>query len=203
MQVVHEMDVLRAKNKKLLDEADNRRFQMRLQMAVIAIVSVFVGIIGVFYVRLKKFVRSLYKLNVEQSKATGIIAPLLKKEQQLEETDQQLYALYVMVLQKLEEERMFENPVLAIQDICDSLKSNRSYVSMAINKFSSTNFAGMVSRLWVNEARKLLLDTDQSLTLTDISTRVGFSNRVSFYRQFKDHTGFSPNEFTELTLRQV
>jgi YesN/AraC family two-component response regulator len=197
------MDVLRAKNKKLLDEADNRRFQMRLQMAVIAIVSVFVGIIGVFYVRLKKFVRSLYKLNVEQSKATGIIAPLLKKEQQLEETDQQLYALYVMVLQKLEEERMFENPVLAIQDICDSLKSNRSYVSMAINKFSSTNFAGMVSRLWVNEARKLLLDTDQSLTLTDISTRVGFSNRVSFYRQFKDHTGFSPNEFTELTLRQV
>jgi YesN/AraC family two-component response regulator len=197
------MDVLRAKNKKLLDEADNRRFQMRLQMAVIAIVSVFVGIIGVLYVRLKKFVRSLYKLNVEQSKATGIIAPLLKKEQQLEETDQQLYALYVMALQKLEEERMFENPVLAIQDICDSLKSNRSYVSMAINKFSSTNFAGMVSRLWVNEARKLLLDTDQSLTLTDISTRVGFSNRVSFYRQFKDHTGFSPNEFTELTLRQV
>ena len=203
MQVVDEMDVLRAKNKKLLDEADNRRFQMRLQMAVIAIVSVFVGIIGVLYVRLKKFVRSLYKLNVEQSKATGIIAPLLKKEQQLEETDQQLYALYVMVLQKLEEERMFENPVLAIQDICDSLKSNRSYVSMAINKFSSTNFAGMVSTLWVNEARKLLLDTDQSLTLTDISTRVGFSNRVSFYRQFKDHTGFSPNEFTELTLRQV
>ncbi len=202
MQVVHEMDVLRAKNKKLLDEADNRRFQMRLQMAVIAIVSVFVGIIGVFYVRLKKFVRSLYKLNVEQSKATGIIAPLLKKEQQLEETDQQLYALYVMALQKLEEERMFENPVLAIQDICDSLKSNRSYVSMAINKFSSTNFAGMVSRLWVNEARKLLLDTDQSLTLTDISTRVGFSNRVSFYRQFKDHTGFSPNEFRELPLRQ-
>jgi YesN/AraC family two-component response regulator len=197
------MDVLRAKNKKLLDEADNRRFQMRLQMAVIAIVSVFVGIIGVLYVRLKKFVRSLYKLNVEQSKATGIIAPLLKKEQQLEETDQQLYALYVMALQKLEEERMFENPVLAIQDICDSLKSNRSYVSMAINKFSSTNFAGMVSTLWVNEARKLLLDTDQSLTLTDISTRVGFSNRVSFYRQFKDHTGFSPNEFTELTLRQV
>ena len=111
-----------------------------------------------------------------------------------------MYDLYLSILQKLEEERLYENPSFAIQDICDKLKSNRSYISMAINQYSNTNFAGLVSRLRVNEARKLMLDIANPLSLTEISTRAGFSNRVSFYRQFKEITGLSPTEFRALTV---
>ena len=81
--------------------------------------------------------------------------------------------------------------------------ADRSYISMAINQYSNTNFAGLVSRLRVNEARKLMLDIANPLSLTEISTRAGFSNRVSFYRQFKEITGLSPTEFRALTVENA
>jgi YesN/AraC family two-component response regulator len=200
MKVVHELSVIQAKNKKLLEEAENRKFYMRLQLLFIVVISVFVSIVSVLYFRLKKYVLSLYKLNVEQTVSSGIVLPSFKQELQVAENGDQLYDLYLSILQKLEEERLYENPSFAIQDICEKLKSNRSYISMAINQYSNTNFAGLVSRLRVNEARKLMLDIANPLSLTEISTRAGFSNRVSFYRQFKEITGLSPTEFRALTV---
>ena len=55
-----------------------------------------------------------------------------------------------------------------------------------------------MNRYRVNEARRLILEGKPDTSLNDIALQAGFTNRVSFYRQFKDITGISPSEFLKL-----
>lgn len=77
--------------------------------------------------------------------------------------------------------------------------SNRKYISQAINRHSNINFNGLVNRLRVNEARRLMIE-EPNKSLGEVMDESGFSNRVTFYRQFKEITGFSPSEFQTLLL---
>ena len=64
--------------------------------------------------------------------------------------------------------------------------------------YSDTGFSGMMNRYRVNEARRLILEGKPDTSLNDIALQAGFTNRISFYRQFKEITGISPSEFRKL-----
>jgi AraC-like DNA-binding protein len=55
-----------------------------------------------------------------------------------------------------------------------------------------------ISYVRLQDREVWLLDQQQELSLTEVASRSGFANRVSFYRQFKELTGFSPMEFQDL-----
>lgn len=197
MKVLYEVDEIVTKNKLLEEDVAHRKVQLWLMLCAILIVSTAIGIITYLYFRLKRYVKTLYKLNLEQANSPVALPPVFPQIQS-DKKDNQLYELYMEILSKIGEENLHLNSKISLQEVSDIVQSNRSYVSQAIKKYGDTNFSGLVSLFRVNTARQLILSQGSDLSLTEIADQSGFSNRVSFYRQFKEITGFSPTEFRDI-----
>jgi AraC-like DNA-binding protein len=105
--------------------------------------------------------------------------------------------LYFNRIRKLvEEEKLFLNPKLTINDISSRLDLNINYISKAINTVGNCNFFEFINRYRVNEFKTQVMNTENSnYTLLAIATQCGFNSKASFNRIFKNITGLTPAEF--------
>lgn len=82
---------------------------------------------------------------------------------------------------------------LSLNFLADKFNISPSYLSKIIKKRCGVGFAGYIAALRIDNAKKLLLTTNK--TITDIYTESGFNNRRTFIRTFKAYVGVSPTEF--------
>jgi AraC-like DNA-binding protein len=68
-------------------------------------------------------------------------------------------------------------------------------LSELFNIHMATSFYDYLNHLRYEESIKLLQDTRQVCSITDIAYRSGFNNRNSFYKVFKEKTGLTPTQF--------
>lgn len=68
-------------------------------------------------------------------------------------------------------------------------------LSELFNIHMSTSFYDYLNHLRYEESIRLLQDTRQACSITDIAYRSGFNNRNSFYKVFKEKTGLTPTQF--------
>lgn len=68
-------------------------------------------------------------------------------------------------------------------------------LSELFNIHMSTSFYDYLNDLRYEESIKLLQNTRQECSITDIAYRSGFNNRNSFYKVFKEKTGLTPTQF--------
>ncbi len=69
----------------------------------------------------------------------------------------------------------------------------RKDASLLIRKYLDTNFKGYLNQLRLNEASRLLKETDKQVT--EIAISVGYKNISHFSRTFRERFGVSPKEF--------
>ena len=67
---------------------------------------------------------------------------------------------------------------------------------MFLWEYFGERFLTIRKRLRIEDAKELLLKRPY-LTQTEISRRIGFSDKSDFRRAFKDETGYSPNNWRE------
>lgn len=72
---------------------------------------------------------------------------------------------------------------------------NEDYMGQIFKKATGTNISNYINTSRINAARELLVDTD--VKVIDIAYHVGFDNLTHFHRQFKIHTGSTPNEYRQ------
>lgn len=220
LKVLYELDKAGIKNEALRKENDNLERQRILLFTIAAIL--FLGGEWIYrqHRKLSGFVKSLFMLNLEQGKlqepmvhqmpkaedgpsvfTEGIVIPeqVRVKETETEVDQHESVKRYQQIVSLISEERLFTDPEFSLQKLTTKMGSNQKYISQAINRHSNTNFNGLVNRLRVNEARRLMID-EPNKSLGEVMDESGFSNRVTFYRQFKEITGFSPSEFQTLLL---
>ncbi len=101
--------------------------------------------------------------------------------------------LFEQIDRLMREEKVYRDCNLNIDMIADKLKTNRKYISKAINQYSGHNFFYFINQFRVEEATKLLTQSD--LLLKQISTKVGYSNVTSFYRAFNKEVGCAPSVY--------
>lgn len=195
MQALYELDRKTQSIQQLEADVRSRNLQLGLLATLLISSSIGAGAIILQHLRLKRYVKTLFQLNSEQARK-----PTLSDSVQLstKEGETQLFDLYRRIVGQMELEQWYLDPQLGLQDVATKMGSNQTYISQAINTYSGTNVAGFVNRFRINEARRILLNSDRKIPMTEVAKRSGFSNRVSFYRQFKEMTGFSPTEFVEL-----
>lgn len=94
-----------------------------------------------------------------------------------------------------EKSEIYKHPQLTIEDLAKQLNTNKTYISVGINKFYGGNFNQLVNSYRILEAQKLLLETEHSVQ--EIAWNVGFNTRSSFYNAFKEHVqeNLSPSEW--------
>ena len=114
-------------------------------------------------------------------------------EQASEESDQ-IEQLRYRIESLMEKERLYLQPELKVSDVAKYMSTNRDYIYQAINVKMGVSFSKYVNKKRVEHAKKLLQDTP-SISMRDLSISSGFNSQASFYRNFKLHTGISPQKY--------
>ncbi|MDE7204487.1 MAG: AraC family transcriptional regulator, partial [Lachnospiraceae bacterium] len=77
--------------------------------------------------------------------------------------------------------------------ISNYVSMNYSLFSYAFKQYTGKNFVNYLKALRVNEAKRLLEETD--MRVIEISQKVGYENEKHFMKLFKSQCGVSPTEY--------
>jgi len=177
-------------------------------LAIVFFSFIFITITYTNYLKLNKAHLKLVDKSLEAAYAN---APLNNHEQKFisnkHTNDEFSIKENIELIKKLkrfvENDKVFLQKEISINDVARHLNSNRTYLSRAINVVLKKSFTTYINDLRIKEAiRKISSQECKQKTLEGISSEVGFSNRVSFNTAFKRYTGFLPSYFIkELSQR--
>lgn len=118
--------------------------------------------------------------------------------------------LFNKVIETIDNDQLFLNPDLDQKTLTRILGTNKKYLYEAIKLHGESNFRGIINRLRVNHAKKIIENTivnTKSINFGELYANSGFNANSSFYRIFKSTTGLSPaeyaNEFKKEYFKQL
>jgi AraC-like DNA-binding protein len=94
----------------------------------------------------------------------------------------------------MEDERLYSDDQLTLQDLADELSITPHQLSQLLNDRLNTNFNTFVNQHRINEAKEMLLNNADKTVLA-IALEVGFNSKSAFYEAFSRFTGMSPQNF--------
>ena len=97
--------------------------------------------------------------------------------------------------------KRYRNPKYTALQLSEDIGVNTRYLSAAIQKHYGCNFATLVNKLRIEDAKEMLSATECTLTMEDLSYSAGFSTRQSFYNAFSKYVGMTPSVYRERVLR--
>ncbi|MBZ4652658.1 MAG: hypothetical protein JG761_1458 [Proteiniphilum sp.] len=105
--------------------------------------------------------------------------------------------------QLMQEEKIYLNPELRLNELAALLGTNRTYASQLIHNQRNLNFCDYVNDYRIQHAKKLLSETaDEPLPIEEVALRSGFASNSTFYRVFTGKVGISPSRYRKLNGRQ-
>ena len=122
----------------------------------------------------------------EEENELGLATPQLINENKFSEAIQHL----------VEEEKLYLQPNLKIDDLAKRLNTNRNYVYQAINVGMGLSFTTYINQKRIEYAKHLIEENPKAL-LTEISLKSGFTSTSAFYRNFKTFIGCSPSKYQQ------
>ena len=106
--------------------------------------------------------------------------------------------LKTRLLKLFEHDKIYQVNELRISTVCESLLTNRTYISKLINDEFEMNFNEFVNKYRVEEAKQLLLSRENNkFTMEYIAQQAGFGSVASFSRVFKEIEGTTPGKYRE------
>ncbi len=176
----------------------------RIRESLLWLVSIFLGISLISVLLFLRFrhnkLRQLYQKNIElleeheknlHYRLSDNITTIIKEGQSEEEN------LFNRLQSILEEEKLFTNSRLQINDLAERLSSNQKYISRTINQNFGSNFNDYLNSYRVDEAKKLIL-AHKHLSVDQIMHNCGFRSRSTFAAAFKKFSGMTPGEFRKI-----
>lgn len=115
--------------------------------------------------------------------------------------------LFWQALHKVRDEQYFLKSDLTIEMLADILNTNRSYLSVSINRFCDKGFSVWLNNFRIQHAEQLMRE-NPSIALKDLPEQCGYATTGTFVRNFKRCHNMSPSEFMnklliEQTLPQI
>ncbi len=96
----------------------------------------------------------------------------------------------------LEKEKPYTNPNLKISDLARMADISSHKLSYVLSQHLNVGFYDLINQYRIAEFKRIVdSGADQTLTLTAMSERAGFSSRSSFFRCFKKLEGITPGEY--------
>lgn len=88
---------------------------------------------------------------------------------------------------------VYRDPALSLGKLAEECGLSTHQASTAINACSGGNFYDWLNRHRVEEAKRLLQESDE--TVANVCYRAGFNSKSTFNSAFRRHTGQTPSEF--------
>ncbi|WP_210517128.1 helix-turn-helix domain-containing protein [Hymenobacter terricola] len=100
--------------------------------------------------------------------------------------------------QLMRTEKLYRLSDLRLNTLAARLNLGRHHLSQVLNEQLGMNFFEYINALRIEEAKELLSHTSrQQLNIIEVAYEVGFNNKVSFNKAFKNSTGLTPSEFRQ------
>ncbi len=197
---------LQAKESKIKEELHKNRIyqQQKKYLIIIAVFSVLLLLILLF---LFHFKNKAYKILLRQNiKAQRVEKKL---DQQIRETkipeiiaeeNSSEEEKHLQLGRKIEKFMIEEQPYLyenlSMDEVSKKLNTNRTYLSKAIQLYFKKSFSDLVCDYRIRIARDYLLDPENNhISVEGIGKMAGFKSNSVFHKNFKAHTGLTPNYF--------
>ena len=123
--------------------------------------------------------------------------PAVEKPQ--EDVSVSAEGLHAELMQRLDEmvraKELYKQQGLKITDLAALAGTNRTYVSNAINQQLGLTFSEYINRLRVEEAKRLIRESDGKMVMVAVAEESGFIGEASFYRHFRQLEGMTPMEW--------
>ena len=107
--------------------------------------------------------------------------------------------LFWQALHKVRDEQYFLKSDLTIETLADVLNTNRSYLSVSINRFCDKGFSVWLNNFRIQHAEQLMRE-NPSIALKDLPEQCGYATTGTFVRNFKRCHNMSPSEFINKLL---
>lgn len=118
-----------------------------------------------------------------------VTSNVLKKSDDLE-------SLKALLHQRLNEQRLYTNPHLSLQELADSIHVKPHVLSKIINECHHLNFRDFINRYrieaFIDLAKK---DSSKRFTFLALAFEVGFNSKSTFNAAFKKVTNVTPREY--------
>ncbi len=115
-------------------------------------------------------------------------------------TETQKKTILDSLLKLLDQEKLFLNPELNLNELAGRLNINASHVSQVINELLDKNFNQLINEYRVAEVKRNILDDKR--TLLGIAYDSGFNSKSAFNRLFKEIEGETPSEYKKNLLNR-
>ena len=106
------------------------------------------------------------------------------------------FHIMACIHQEMTAKHAYREVGLTMDMLAGRLGIHRNKLSKAVNCVSGRNFNQYVNSFRIKEAIQIISGTHhKDLYIDELYEKIGFSNRTSFYRAFKQATGVSPRDF--------
>lgn len=190
----------------------------RINILVISALSLLLLALLAFKIRENFYKRILFRKEKETDLQLELMRSRLEKslnkqeksENQEEDRDElsleKSQQIFTQIMEIVETEKLYLSPELDQKYITKRLNTNKRYVYESVRVHGDHNFKGLVNRLRVNEAKRIIqerLQAKADINLPDVYLSSGFTSKTSFYRTFKSITGLPPGDYVEQLEREM
>jgi len=125
----------------------------------------------------------------------------LEKYQTSSLTPEAMQQLHQQLIVLLEQEQIYLEPKLQLQEVAQQLQVTTHVLSQTINSLSQKTFYHLINGYRVGHLQKLLQDEAQKqFTILALGLESGFNSKASLNRIFKQHTGQTPREYQKAQM---
>jgi AraC-like DNA-binding protein len=98
----------------------------------------------------------------------------------------------------IQNEKLYREPELTLQNLADKLQFPSYQVSLAINEGLKKKIYDLANDYRIGEAKRLLSDPgSKNFTILSIGFEAGFNSKTPFNTVFKKIAGFTPTDFRD------
>lgn len=108
--------------------------------------------------------------------------------------------LYLKCEELMRVGKVFRRKDISLESLSETLKTNRTYLSRAINTFSGTSFHNYVNMHRIAEATNMICDPEFDTPLKQLADDLGYNSVSVFYKAFQKETGCTPNRYRKEIL---
>lgn len=123
---------------------------------------------------------------------SNLFLPIENKQETFE--DHLINEFYNNLIHYIEQEKPFTDNELRLANLADKVGYSTHLLSKVINKKSGKNFNNFINDYRLLEAEKLLV-SNENHSIKTIYFDVGFNNKVTFYKAFKEKYNCTPTAF--------
>jgi AraC-like DNA-binding protein len=174
----------------------------RLIIAGLLLTLIFILILLILYVQKRKAYKVLVQQNIALANSeTRIIIP--QKKQTLDNkysgsnlSENQKDEFLIKFRKLMEEDEIYLNRQICIENVAEMIGTNRNYLSQLINEKFAMNFNNYINEFRVHRARQLLINPEYAnFTIEAIANEAGFHSKATFNNSFKKFAGVTPSFF--------